>query len=445
MVTGRLGRRAIVIGSSITGLMAARVVSDYFEEVLILERDWLSDDCTLHRSVPQGHHPHGLLHGGFEVMSSLYDDFGSFLKQHGAVTVRAGSGIAFYGRNGKSYCSSSMQVNPEDFGFDTYSQSRELLEFCLRKKTLAYANITLQPETMVFGISVNNGRIHGVRSLSGCGGQDINIHADLVINACGRANRVAKWLEECGYPAPEKTVFPVDIGYASARYQIPADYKDDVLTHVIKDYEEHSLRAGLVSTIENNQWMVALLGRFGDYPKANEEDFLSFAKSLVSTKLYDLISDAKRLGNIIRYKYPESVRYHYEQLADYPEGFLVMGDAACSFNPIYGQGMSAAALQVKLLQRLLSTCVKRGVGLKSIARDYYPKAAEYTETPWLLAALSDKKHPQVGIEPSEQLSALAKCLGEVRRRAVDDSSMRKLQAEVFHLLKPVSAFDERLA
>jgi 2-polyprenyl-6-methoxyphenol hydroxylase-like FAD-dependent oxidoreductase len=149
-------------------------------------------------------------------------------------------------------------------------------------------------------------------------------------------------------------------------------------------------------------WHVTLVGRFGHYPPHEAEGFFAFAKSLYSSKVYDLIKDAERLTDITSYRFPTSVLRHYERLLTFPEGFVVLGDAISSFNPFYGQGMSSAALQVKELQQLLRERATASQGLAGLAQSFFPKAAEIIATPWTLAANQDLVYPQTqGERPAD--------------------------------------------
>ena len=135
--------------------------------------------------------------------------------------------------------------------------------------------------------------------------------------------------------------------------------------------------------IENNTWHVTLAGRFGNYPPHDIEGFLAFAKSLHTPKLYNLIKDAERVADLTHYRFSTSVQRHYERLATFPQGFLVLGDAISSFNPFYGQGMSSAALQVQALQHLLINRATGALGLENLALSFFGKAAEIILTPGL--------------------------------------------------------------
>jgi 2-polyprenyl-6-methoxyphenol hydroxylase-like FAD-dependent oxidoreductase len=144
-----VGHQAVVIGGSLAGLMTARVLADHFDQVTILERDRIDDRPALHQSIPQGHHLHGLLLGGQQVMASLYPGFLEQLGTLGAVRCRAGTELVYYLPTGKAFSGTGTVREPRDLGFDITCHSRGLLESCVRRCTLRHPNITFAHESTV--------------------------------------------------------------------------------------------------------------------------------------------------------------------------------------------------------------------------------------------------------------------------------------------------------
>jgi 2-polyprenyl-6-methoxyphenol hydroxylase-like FAD-dependent oxidoreductase len=169
---------------------------------------------------------------------------------------------------------------------------------------------------------------------------------------------------------------------------------------------------------------------------------LAFARALHSPKLYDLIKDAERLAEITTYRFPTSVWRHYERLTAFPEGLLTLGDAMSSFNPVYGQGMSSAALQVQALQPLLAERSATTRGLEGLAPAFFPKAAEIIETPWILAASRDFAYPETLGEPPSDLEESARYFADVDALSAEDPEVQRLVTEVLNLAKPLSALNQ---
>jgi 2-polyprenyl-6-methoxyphenol hydroxylase-like FAD-dependent oxidoreductase len=439
-MTSSLGRHAVVIGGSLAGLMSAAVLADYFDRVTVFERDRVEDRPVLHKSVPQGNHIHALLLSGQHVMSLLYPGFTDGLKRLGAVRFRPGIDIAFYGPHGKGYNATGSVREPRDLGLEGHIMSRGLLEYHVRRQTVALANVKLETEAAIEGLIHDGGRVRGVRRTRAAGAQSVD--ADLILDAGGRSSHASRWLLEMGVPAPEETTIGVDFAYTSTKYRKPDLSREaEPLLLIGGPPPEYKRAAGLFE-IEDRTWHVSLAGRFGDYPPTDEAGFLAFAKALPSPRLYELIKDAERIADITHHRFPTSVWRHYERLQAFPAGFLIVGDAICSFNPVYGQGMSSAALQVQTLQKILRERAAQSRGLDGLAAAFFPKAAEAVSAPWALAANFDFAYPQTKGERPPGLAEGAGYFAALDSLQAEDIDVQRLVTEVFQLTKPLSALRE---
>jgi 2-polyprenyl-6-methoxyphenol hydroxylase-like FAD-dependent oxidoreductase len=421
--------------------MTARVLADHFDAVTVLERDYIdARHPILHKSIPQGNHLHGLLLGGLQVMASLYSGFIDTLEQLGAVRCRMGRDLGFYLPTGKAFSFTGRVRERRDLGVDFYCQSRGLLEYCVRQCTLGHTNVTLQSESIVQKLVYEDGRVRGVRYSQS--GKTQSMAADFVVDAGGRGSPAPRWLREIGFQAPEETTIGVDIAYASTKFRVPAVYDEPERVLVFVGPPPDFPNGAIMEIIEENTWHLTLMGRFGAYPPHDEAGFLAFAKALHTPKLHDLIKDAERVAEITSYRFPTSIQRHYERLTAFPEGFLVLGDAISSFNPFYGQGMSAAALQVKALQLLLAERAVHRHGLDGLAQSFFPQAAEVIVTPWTLAANQDLAYPQTqGERPADRADS-AQYFAALDALTAEDIAVHRLVTEVFHLVRPLSALHE---
>ena len=439
-MTRNLGQHAVVIGGSMAGLMSATVLADYFNRVTVLERDQIEDRPVLHKSVPQGNHIHALLLSGQHVMSLLYPGFTEELTRLGAVRFRPGIDIAFYGPNGKGYNATRSVKEPRDLGLEGHIMSRGLLEYHVRRRTVALANVKLETGAAIEGLVHDSGRIRGVCRKRAAGTE--SVRADLVIDAGGRSSHATRWLVEMGVPAPEETTIGVDFAYTSTKYRKPdSNQESEPLLLVGGPPPEHTRAAGLFE-IENRTWHVSLAGRFGDYPPTDEAGFLAFAKAQPSPKLYELIKDAERIADITHHRFPTSVWRHYERMPSFPEGLLILGDAICSFNPVYGQGMSSAALQAAALQKVLRERAAQSRGLDGLASAFFPNAAQAVSAPWTLAANFDFAYPQTKGKRPPGLAEGAGYFAALDSLQAEDINVQRLVTEVFQLTKPISALRE---
>jgi 2-polyprenyl-6-methoxyphenol hydroxylase-like FAD-dependent oxidoreductase len=436
-----LGHHAVVIGGSVAGLMTARVLANHFDHVTVLERDHIERHPALHKSIPQGNHLHALLLSGQRVMSSLYPDFTAKLHNLGAVRVRVGEEMVWYLPEGKAYTPCGTPVRaPQYLGFDLTCHSRGLLEHCVRQCTLALANVQVVHESVVQRLMYDNGRVQGVRYEHEGGTQALA--ADLVVDAGGRGSYVPHWLTELGFGVPEETTLGVDLAYSSTKFRVPASYDEPDRLMLFFGLSPQLPSGGIMEEIEDKTWHVTLVGRFGEYPPTDAAGFLAFAQALYCPKLYELIKEAERVADIVSYRFPTSVHRHYERLTAFPEGLLVLGDAICSFNPVYGQGMSVAALQVKALQQLLRERAAGAQGLEGLALAFFPRAADEIVTPWTLAATQDLAYPQTRGERPPNLEESAQYFAALNALAAEDGVVHRLLAEVFHLVKPLAVLME---
>ncbi len=435
-----VGKQALVIGGSIAGLMAARVVADHFQEVTVIERDALPATPAPRRAVPQGAHAHSLLLAGEQVMSRLYPGFTTSLRAAGAVPVRAGRDVLYHLPQGPAYSPGGSMLQPRDLGFDVYSASRELIEHCVREHTQQTPNVRFEMAT-VTGLSRQ--RHDRIELRCQRGEHTCKRSADLVVDASGRGSQSAQWLEEAGWPAVEQTQLGIDIAYASARYRFKADQAPAALQILYRGPVPQTRRTGLLTRIEHDQWLVTLVGRLGEVPPADEAGFLAFASGLPTPALHELLSTGERISEIRTYRVPLSLRRHYERLPALPTNWLAVGDAICSFNPLYGQGMSVAALQVQSLQALLQARANSDPAraLQGLAPDYFQHASRAIDGAWTLAARQDLAFPETrGVRPPD-LAERARHGAALEAMIPEDQQLHRLLADVFNLTCPVSALD----
>jgi 2-polyprenyl-6-methoxyphenol hydroxylase-like FAD-dependent oxidoreductase len=187
--------------------------------------------------------------------------------------------------------------------------------------------------------------------------------------------------------------------------------------------------------MEDRRWIVSIGGWLGDHAPTDPEGYLAFARSLSRRDIYDVIKDAEPLSDAVVYKYPSNLRRRYERLARFPGCYLVMGDALCSFNPIYGQGMSVAALEAVALQE----CMARASSFDNLWRPFIQKASRIIDTPWTIAAGSDFAFPGVTGPKPAGTDAVNWYLDRVHRAAAQDRMVCRTFFDVANLLAPATA------
>jgi 2-polyprenyl-6-methoxyphenol hydroxylase-like FAD-dependent oxidoreductase len=390
------GQHAVVIGASMAGLLSGRVLSDHFERVTIIERDRLPESAEARKGIPQGRHVHGLLSRGAAILKEYFPDLFPALVKGGSSYVDTLADVCWY------YFDVWKLQFPSDM--TGYSQSRPFLEQHVREHLAARSNVFFIDECEVARLCSNEDdtRVTGVQlRYRGAGHHEAELTADLVVDASGRGSQAPQWLASMGYGEVRETIVKVDVGYATRIYRRTSQTPFDGKVLIIYPTPPNK-RAGYVFPIEGDRWMVTLAGWLRDYPSNDEPGFLDYARSLSVPDLYEVIKDAVPVTPIATHKFPSSQRRHYERMSRFPEGFVVLGDAACSFNPIYGQGMTTAALEAKSLDTCLYQQSRlRGRGdLTGLARRFQKAIAKTVEVPWWLATGEDFRHPEtVGYRP----------------------------------------------
>lgn len=377
-VVPNIGSHAVVIGGGIAGLLSARVLIDAFEEVTLLERDSIPDDVVARRGLPQGQHVHVLLEAGRSILTDLFPGFQDDLKAAGGVIIDAGKELEYHEQG--DYLADCTEPLP------MCCASRPLFQDVVRRRVADQDGITIRPECHFTGYRTNDAitTVKGV-DFTNQEGENETLQADLVVDATGRTSRTASWLDDHGYQSPPVDTVNVDLAYSTVRVNRPAEDTKAYLC-VPSAPDTHG---GAAVPIENEQWIVTLFGMFGSHPPTTQNELIQFAKSLASPKIATLLEDQNWSSEEIQhYPFPSNQWRHYEQLQDFPEGLLVTGDAIASFNPIYGQGMSVAALDAMRLHRTLAD------GKTDLALRFFDRVSEHIDIVWRIAVGSDFEFPQ---------------------------------------------------
>jgi 2-polyprenyl-6-methoxyphenol hydroxylase-like FAD-dependent oxidoreductase len=260
--------------------------------------------------------------------------------------------------------------------------------------------------------------------------------ADLVVDAGGRGSRAPAWLEALGYGRPAEERVTIGVGYTTRLYRRRTDDLPGARYAVALPTPPHQTRMGVLFPVEGARWMVTLGGWLGDHAPGDEAGFLAFARSLPAPDIADVIAGAEPLGEPALHKFPTSLRRRYERLRRVPEGYLVLGDALCSFNPIYGQGMTVAALEALEF----NACLRAGQGgLAGLPRRFYRRAARVIEGPWQLAAGGDFAYPEVAGRKAPGTDLLNRYAARVQRAATRDPKVCRALVAVTNLLAPPAA------
>lgn len=374
---------AIVIGGSIGGLLTARVLSDYFAQVTVIERDHLPTHSDSRVGTPQAKHVHNLLTRGMKTIESLLPGFEADLIAHGAHMANWGRDIKMLTLGGWLQSLDTELYSPV--------ASRALVEWVIRQRVLAIQGVTIIENTEVRALLADDTRetITGVRvKARGAGAEERDLKADFVVDTSGRTSKVPEWLNDLGYDQPTETTVDPLVGYATRLYQKPANFKD-TWRILFMTAKAPDTRGGAIFEIENDVWMVSLGGYSGDYPPTDPDGFMAFACTLRDPIHYHLIQDATPISEIVGYRRAVNVMRHYERLTRFPQRFALLGDAVCGFNPIYGQGMTAAALGVDLLNKTFKAANGQ---LNGLGQRFQADLSKQNQALWLLSTGEDFRY-----------------------------------------------------
>jgi 2-polyprenyl-6-methoxyphenol hydroxylase-like FAD-dependent oxidoreductase len=375
MTSATRGTRAIVVGAGIAGLLSARALADHVDEVVVLERERLSEAAEPRGHVPQGKHLHLFLAAGLNQLVAWFPGIDDELESLGAVRLDGSRAWVFQ--------AGGYRVRG-DWGTTVLSMTRPLLELVVRRHVAALANVRIEAGAPVDRVMVAGDTVIGVELADG------ERRADLVVDASGRSSRIAQQLDSSGVLAPPISRVSIDCAYAS-RFLARSDDDFEGTFMVCATTPPSSYRGGVVLPVEGGRWMVTLAGVHADVPPTDEAGFRDFARGLLSPVVGRLLDRCEPTSPIVAYRFPSSQRRHYERAPRLLARFVTVGDAAASFDPVYGQGMACAALQAAALGEVLRTA---GVGSAELPRRFHQRAAKIIDGPWAIAVGADFLHPQ---------------------------------------------------
>jgi 2-polyprenyl-6-methoxyphenol hydroxylase-like FAD-dependent oxidoreductase len=362
----------VLIGGSMAGLAAARVLADHADRVTVLDRDDFPTDARPRRAVPQGQHAHALLAGGARSIEALLPGIMAEMVTDGAAILDFNDGAWHQG----GYRARSLVERK------VISASRPFIEGHLRRRVAALSNVTIRSGVNVEGLVAPLGRIRGV-AISRDTRTEI-IEADFVVDCSGRASQADRWLAEIGFPAPEISEVRCDVRYSSLILQRSAGDIDGTFA-VIIETPPQGKRAAFLLPIEDGRWMATIAASFGAVAPRDERAFRATAASLPSPEISMALAHAEPLTSVTTHRMMTSKRRHYEKQRRVPTGFVALGDSVCSFNPKYGQGMSSAVLQAVALGEVVAAHDND----ERLVRAFYRRAAKVVATPWQIAVGSD--------------------------------------------------------
>ena len=416
---GHEPRRVVIVGASLAGAFAAAAACGAGRSVTVLERDVLPTTGPEPRSgVPQGRQPHVFLYRGLLAVEQLLPGFRAEMLEAGAVAVDTGD-LAWRGEFGWMPSGSRQ--------FQVFSASRPLFEHVVLRRVRAMP-----------GVEIRDGiRVESVRRASPGGppwlvdlSDGSSEAADMVVDASGRASRLPLWLSAAGVGQVRTSEVDARVGYATREYAVrPEQVKP---AGIVLQQTPQTLTGGMALPVEGHRWLVLAIGSGERRPPRDAAGFCDFLDGLGDNALSQVIGNAQPLGDVAVHRQTANRRHHYERVRDWPSGLLVIGDALCAFNPVYGQGISVAACEAVLLRDAL----ERGLGPgneRRLLRSFCTVAA----LPWAIATGEDLRYPTCSGTGSPGQALLHRWTRELGRlSAHGDALAQSSMARVYHLMAP---------
>ncbi len=427
---------AIVLGASMAGLVTARALSAHFRRVTIIERDHLADVPAARAGVPQGDHLHALLPGGANALESLLPGFAEGLLAAGAVPLAAPSDLLWLNPAG--------WVQPFPARHTLLSASRQLIEWHTRRLVMATPGVSVIAGSNVLDlcVSADGRRVTGVTVVAHVGadagpnGPVETLSADLVVDATGRRSRLPDWLDRLGYERPAETRIDAHLAYATRLYRRPADDRSWKAIFIQQQAPATS-RMGILFPIEGDRWIVTVQGVGDDRPSTDDAGFADFTASLRSPAIYDAIRDAEPLTAVVGFANTANRRRHFDRSSRWPERLLAVGDSACAFNPVYGQGMSVAAKTAVALDERLARHRRSHSTLDGFVRSMQRRVAKEGDAAWMIATGDDLRLPTTtGATATAATRMQHRYLNRVLAAATGDEVVQAAMLQAFFLLAP---------
>jgi 2-polyprenyl-6-methoxyphenol hydroxylase-like FAD-dependent oxidoreductase len=425
---GDAGReRALVLGGSLGGLFAARALADHFAEVLVVDRDALVGVTEPRRSVPHGRHAHGLLARGQQVLEARFPGLTDELVAAGVPTGDLNTAVR--------WCFGGRPLAPEPTGLTAVGATRPVLEYHVRGRVQRLPNVTLLERHDILALltTPDRRRVTGAR-VRPRGGALLDVPADLVLDCTGRGSRTPAWLAELGYRRPEEDRVTIGLTYTTAHFRLAGDPFDGGIA-ILPIATPASPRGAFFYRVPGAGDVIelTLTGILGDRPPADPAGFLDYTGTVPVPAIHAAVSAGEPVDEPVSFTFPASVRRRYETLPELPAGLLVIGDAVCSFNPVYGQGMTVAALESLTLDRHLAR------GGEVDPRAFFADVARDVDAPWEISAGADLGYPGVRGRRTAKVRLANAYLGRLQGGAVRDPALASAFLRVTGLVDPPTA------
>jgi 2-polyprenyl-6-methoxyphenol hydroxylase-like FAD-dependent oxidoreductase len=421
---------ACVVGGSVAGLLAARVLSDYARQVVIVERDFVSESTLARQGVPHGQQLHVLLPGGRHWMDRWLPGWTDELVGRGAIMSSSEAALEIYDGHRQA---------PVKREYATLGATRPLLESRIRANVLCRRNISVL-RARATGLRYRGAAVSAVEFAAETGRGALE--TDFVVDAMGRSSRLTHWLHQGGFERPRLERLATSINYATGLFERPDQLADLDVTSVLAIATPETAVDGIsiasVTAVEDNQWIVALIGYGDDRPGTTVDQMRTSC-----AKLHPAFGRAvQRLATqaVQTYHQDDSRRRHFAETGGFPARLVSVGDAAASFNPIYGQGMSSSALHASCLAVYLDDVDE----LDTAATEFFRLQDVVVDAAWSVSAGTDlaRLDAQSGVEPPESVRRHRWAQEQVLNASLLDGDVAEVLRDVHYMLRHPAALSD---
>ncbi|WP_414940371.1 FAD-dependent oxidoreductase [Amycolatopsis sp. cmx-11-51] len=426
MTNNQTGKRAVVLGGSMAGILAARVLAESYAEVLVVDRDEVLGVDRPRRGAPHTIHAHALHARGHLILEELFP---------GLTDGLAAAGVPSCDLGEMHWYLNARRLKPARTGLISVLAPRPMLEEHVRRQVAALPNVTFRERHDIRELvpSRDHTRVIGVKIEARDGGTgEETLTADLVVDTTGRGSRTPAWLEQFGYRRPDEDRVKIGLAYTTRQYELTDGILGGVPSINPIASPAHP-RGAFFGRSGPDLVNLSLTGILGDHPPTDEAGFLEFVRSLPIPDVYDAIVGAKPVNDPVTFRFPASVRRRYELLPAFPDGLLVLGDAVCSFNPVYGQGMTVAAMEAAALRRQL----RRGGSPRPA--EFFTEIGQIIDMPWEVSVNGDLDFPGVEGHRSIKVKVGNAYMARLQYAATKDPKVTEGFMRVAGLLDPPQA------
>ncbi|ULT59625.1 FAD-dependent monooxygenase [Neobacillus drentensis] len=425
------GEKAVIIGGGISGKLTARVLSDFFQKVIILERDSKPNGPFPRKGAPQGEHIHALLFSGANGLEELFPGITEKFNASGAVKINSTQDIAWFHHG-------VWKLRYEG-DYTTILQTRPHLEWHIEQYIKSIPNVTIQYSQNVqnFLYTEEENRITGVQISNGDDSIK-TINAYLIVDASGVNSLSSRWLNKREVHIPEDTV-KIDLSYFTKTIQLPDNGNRDWSIKLVYPNPPFEKIGGGISKVEGNRYLVTFMGYHNEINEKevlkNDDSFVEIAKKLPKMDIYHELRDATVLSSTSTFRVPKITWRRFDKVNKFPSGLLTIGDTICRIDPFFGQGMSIAVLEALALKKLLA---KEQLTNQKMIETFHQQAMKIISPIWNMVLTEDFRYPDtIGRRPAG-LSIQQWYAKKIFHLSSENKTIYNSFIKVMHLLRPTA-------